>query len=202
MCCSTLRQVYDANDVPNLPEPHGPDGTVADGAAAALKYLNLVPQGFGQTVRAARRRLLFHADLPGQPTASSGEGRQSRIGIREGVAYATRSARSCTSGKSKGGQPRLLLVAPMSGHFATLLRHRDDAVAGPRRLHHRLAQPARLPPTRASSGWRTTPPPHRLPGPARASHARGRDLQPSVSALAAAAVMSEDDHPARPATRP
>ena len=41
-------------------------------------------------------------------------------------------------------QPRVLLVAPLSGHFATLLRGtvRTHA-ARPRRLHHRLAQRAR-----------------------------------------------------------
>ncbi|MEJ0048681.1 MAG: hypothetical protein WDN04_23155 [Rhodospirillales bacterium] len=37
-------------------------------------------------------------------------------------------------------QPKVLLVAPMSGHFATLAaRHRRDHAAGLRHLHHRLA---------------------------------------------------------------
>ena len=41
-------------------------------------------------------------------------------------------------------QPRVLLVAPLSGHFATLLRsHRAHHAARARRLHHRLAQRAR-----------------------------------------------------------
>ena len=43
-------------------------------------------------------------------------------------------------------QPRVLLVAPLSGHFATLAaRDRAHHAAGPRRLHHRLAQCARHP---------------------------------------------------------
>ena len=38
-------------------------------------------------------------------------------------------------------QPRLLVAAPLSGHFATLLRGtRGDAPARPRRLRHRLGQ--------------------------------------------------------------
>ena len=37
-------------------------------------------------------------------------------------------------------QPRALLIAPLSGHFATLLaRHRAHHAARARRLHHRLA---------------------------------------------------------------
>ena len=41
-------------------------------------------------------------------------------------------------------QPRVLIVAPMSGHFATLLRDTvRTMLRRPRRLHHRLAQRAR-----------------------------------------------------------
>ena len=41
-------------------------------------------------------------------------------------------------------QPRVLLIAPLSGHFATLLaRHRAHHAGRARRLHHRLAQRAR-----------------------------------------------------------
>ena len=41
-------------------------------------------------------------------------------------------------------QPRVLLVAPLSGHFATLLRSTvKHHAARARRLHHRLAQHAR-----------------------------------------------------------
>src|SRR3954464_1438724 len=37
-------------------------------------------------------------------------------------------------------QPRMLVVAPLSGHFATLLRNTGHAARRPRPLHHRLAQ--------------------------------------------------------------
>ena len=40
-------------------------------------------------------------------------------------------------------QPRLLIVAPMSGHYATLLRGTVEALpAQPRRLHHRMGRRA------------------------------------------------------------
>ena len=51
-------------------------------------------------------------------------------------------------------QPRVLLVAPLSGHFATLLRGTvRDPAAGERRLHHRLAnaRDAPLEPARSAS---------------------------------------------------
>jgi poly(3-hydroxybutyrate) depolymerase len=46
--------------------------------------------------------------------------------------------------RKEGGEddPKILLVAPMSGHFATLLRHAPHALARPPGVHHRLGQPA------------------------------------------------------------
>ncbi len=51
-------------------------------------------------------------------------------------------ARSISTARSSGRrkpQPKLLIVAPMSGHYATLLRGTVEALLpGSRRLHHRL----------------------------------------------------------------
>ena len=45
------------------------------------------------------------------------------VEVREEAALSRRSARSCISARtSTSAQPRVLLVAPLSGHFATLLR--------------------------------------------------------------------------------
>ena len=38
------------------------------------------------------------------------------------------------------GQPKLLIVAPMSGHYATLLRYGRTDDGRPRCVHHRLAR--------------------------------------------------------------
>ena len=62
-------------------------------------------------------------------------------------------------------QPRMLVVAPLSGHFATLLRNTIEVLLpDKRRLRHRLAQR----PRRAAVGWpvrlrRVCRPRHRLP---------------------------------------
>ena len=54
-------------------------------------------------------------------------------------------------------QPRVLVVAPLSGHFATLLRNTvRTLLAGSRRLHHRLAQRARRAARRRAPSVSTT----------------------------------------------
>src|SRR6202162_4070640 len=82
------------------------------GAAHALKYLNLVPQGvsdklFGR-LGAALDKVL---------------GGNQELEVTEEVAYATPFGSLLHFKKQNSPeQPRMLLVAPMSGHFATLLR--------------------------------------------------------------------------------
>ena len=121
------------------------------GAASALKYLNLVPQGvsdrlFGRLAAAleliSRTSLTYARPAYGIDRVMVGN---QELEVTEEVAYATPFGSLLHFKKENSPeQPRLLLVAPMSGHFATLLRGTvQDAAAGPRRLHHRLAQSAR-----------------------------------------------------------
>ena len=99
------------------------------GAAGALKFLNLVPQGgsdrmFGRLAAALElisRSALTYArpdyDI-GTVTVGNRE-----LRVTEEVAFATPFGSLLHFRKADGPeQPRLLLVAPMSGHFATLLR--------------------------------------------------------------------------------
>ena len=61
-----------------------------------------------------------------------------------GPRHAVRHAAAFQERMSRRAQPRVLVVAPLSGHFATLLRSTvQDHAARARRLHHRLAQRAR-----------------------------------------------------------
>jgi polyhydroxyalkanoate depolymerase len=99
------------------------------GAAAALRYLNLVPQGvsdrlFGRL--AAALELISRSTLtytrPDYGIGSVKVGNR-ELEVREEVAYATPFGSLLHFKKVDGPEhPRLLLVAPMSGHFATLLR--------------------------------------------------------------------------------
>src|SRR5215469_13112339 len=99
------------------------------GAANALKYLNLAPQGvsdraFGRLAAAleliSRSALTYTRPAYGIDTVMMGN---REVAVTEEVAYATPFG-SLLHFRKEGGpeQPRLLLVAPMSGHFATLLR--------------------------------------------------------------------------------
>src|SRR4030081_724931 len=99
------------------------------GAAAALKYLYLVPQGvsdklFGRLAAALElisRTSLFYSRPPyGIDKVLVGN---RELAVTEEVAYATPFG-SLQHFKKQNSpeQPRMLLVAPMSGHFATLLR--------------------------------------------------------------------------------
>jgi len=117
------------------------------GAASALKYLNLVPQGTSDklfTRLAAALELISRSSLTYARPAYGID--RVRVGNRElevieEVHYATPFGSLLHFKKPDAPeQPRMLLVAPMSGHFAdAAARHREDAAAGPRRLHHRLA---------------------------------------------------------------
>jgi len=99
------------------------------GAAAALKYLNLVPQGvsdklFGRLAASleliSRSSLTYHRPAYGIDRVLVGN---QELEVTEEVTFATPFGSLLHFKKENAPeQPRLLLVAPMSGHFATLLR--------------------------------------------------------------------------------
>jgi poly(3-hydroxybutyrate) depolymerase len=179
------------------------------GAASALRYLNLVPQGvsdklFGRLAAAleliSRSSLTYTRPAYGIERVQVGN---RELEVTEEVSYATPFG-SLLHFKKKNSpkQPRMLLVAPMSGHFATLLRGtvktllQDHDVYitdwhNPRDItldHGRFGLDEYTEHLITFLG-KLGPRPHMV-----------AICQPSVSALAAAAIMSEDDHPSRPAT--
>ena len=179
------------------------------GAAAALKYLNLVPQGvsdrlFGRLAAAleliSRSTLTYTRPAYGIDKVRVGN---RELEIKEEVAYATPFGSLLHFRKVEGPeQPRLLLVAPMSGHFATLLRGTVKTLLQDHDVYITdWHNPRDIPPNEGRFGLEDYTD-HLIAflnqlGPR--AHVVAI-CQPSVSALAAAAVMSEDDHPARPAT--
>jgi polyhydroxyalkanoate depolymerase len=99
-------------------------------------------------------------------------------------------------------QPRMLLVAPMSGHFATLLRGTVKTLLQDHDVYITDWHNPRDIPLGAGRFGLDDYTEHLITfldqlGPRAHMVAI---CQPSVSALAAAAIMSEDNHPARPAT--
>ena len=179
------------------------------GAAAALKYLNLVPQGMSDRLYgrlAAALELISRSTLTYTRPAYGID--KVRVGnreleIKEEVAYATPFGSLLHFRKVEAPeQPRLLLVAPMSGHFATLLRGTVKTLLQDHDVYITdWHNPRDIPPDEGRFGLEDYTD-HLIAflnqlGPRAHMVAI---CQPSVSALAAAAVMSEDDHPARPAT--
>jgi polyhydroxyalkanoate depolymerase len=179
------------------------------GAAHALRYLNLVPQGlsdklFGRLAAAleliSRASLTYTRPAYGIDTVLVGN---QALAVTEEVTYATPFGSLLHFKKENSSeQPRLLLVAPMSGHFATLLRGTVQTLLQDHDVY--------------ITDWHN-------PRDISLAHGKfGLDeytehlitfldqlgprahmvaiCQPSVSALAAAAIMCEDDHRARPAT--
>jgi polyhydroxyalkanoate depolymerase len=179
------------------------------GAANALKYLNLVPQGtsdrmFGRLAAAleliSRSALTYARPDYGIGSVMSGN---REYAVTEEVAYATPFGSLLHFKKEDGPeQPRMLLVAPMSGHFATLLRNTVKTLLQDHDVYITdWHNPRDIPPAHGRFGLEDYTD-HLITfmdklGPRAHMVAI---CQPSVSALAAAAVMCEDDHPARPAT--
>lgn len=179
------------------------------GAANALKYLNLVPQGtsdrmFGRLSAAleliSRSALTYARPDYGIGTVMVGN---REVAVTEEVAYATPFGSLLHFKKEDGPeQPRMLLVAPMSGHFATLLRGTVKTLLQDHDVYITdWHNPRDIPPAHGRFGLEDYTD-HLITfmdklGPRAHMVAI---CQPSVSALAAAAVMCEDDHPARPAT--
>jgi polyhydroxyalkanoate depolymerase len=125
------------------------------------------------------------------------------LNVTEEVAYATPFGSLLHFRKENApAQPRLLLVAPMSGHFATLLRGTVKTLLQDHDVYITdWHNPRDIPLDHGRFGLDEYTE-HLIAfmnelGPR--SHMVAI-CQPSVSALAAAAIMSEDDHPARPAS--
>src|ERR1700710_233348 len=179
------------------------------GAASALKYLNLVPQGvsdrlFGRL--AAALELISRTSLTyARPAYGIGKvlvGNQ-ELEVIEEVVFATPFGSLLHFKKENApAQPRMLLVAPMSGHFATLLRSTVKTLLQDHDVYITdWHNPRDIPPGHGRFGLEDYTD-HLIDfmdkiGPRAHMVAI---CQPSVSALAAAAVMAEENHPARPAT--
>ncbi|MBR1219957.1 polyhydroxyalkanoate depolymerase [Bradyrhizobium sp. U87765 SZCCT0131] len=179
------------------------------GAAAALRYLNLLPQGtsdaFVRRLAAAlelitRSRLTY--ERPPYDIKPVMVGNRACEVIEE-VAYATPFG-SLLHFRKDGApeQPRVLLVAPMSGHFATLLRNTVQTLLQDHDVYITDWHNPRDIPVSAGDFALADYTEHLIAflgqlGPRPHMVAI---CQPSVSALAAAALMSEDDHPSRPAS--
>src|SRR3979490_1479629 len=100
-----------------------------NGAAAALKSLNLVPQGVSDRLygRLAAALELISRTSPTYTRPPYGIDRilvrNRQLEVTEEVVFATPFGSLLHFKKENSPlQPKLLLVAPMSGHFATLLR--------------------------------------------------------------------------------
>jgi poly(3-hydroxybutyrate) depolymerase len=179
------------------------------GAASALKYLNLVPQGvsdklFGRLAAAleliSRSSLTYARPAYGIDRVQVGN---RELAVTEEVVYATPFGSLLRFKKEDApDQPRLLLVAPMSGHFATLLRGTVKTLLQDHDVYITdWHNPRDIPLDQGRFGLddytehlitflgQLGPRPHMV-----------AICQPSVSALSAAAIMSEDDHPSRPAS--
>jgi len=180
-----------------------------NGAASALKYLNLVPQGvsdrlFGRLAAAleliSRTSLTYTRPPYGIDKVPVGN---QELEVTEEVTYATPFGSLLHFRKENSPeQPRLLLVAPMSGHFATLLRGTVQTLLQDHDVYITdWHNPRDVPLDHGKFGLDEYTE-HLITfldqlGPRAHMVAI---CQPSVSALAAAAIMCEDNHPARPAT--
>ena len=135
-------------------------------------------------------------------------GKQGRRGRRGDRRCASRSGSSSISARWRGGpgQP-LLIVAPMSGHYATLLRGTVERMLPKQDVFITDWRDAKLVPLE-----RRQLRPRRLcrlsdrVSARRSASATGKRphmlavCQPSVPAYAATAIMNADKHPARPKT--
>ena len=179
------------------------------GAASALRYLNLVPQGVSDKVLsrlAAALELISRSSLTYARPAYGIDRIQvgnRELKVTEQVAYATPFGSLLHFKKEDAPeQPKMLLVAPMSGHFATLLRGTVKTLLQDHDVYITdWHNPRDIPLDKGRFGLddytghlidflgQLGPRPHMV-----------AICQPSVSALAATAIMCEDDHPSRPAT--
>jgi len=180
-----------------------------NGASSALRYLNLAPRGMSSNVLArlsAALELISRSTLtyarPAYDIDRVMVGNR-ELAVTEEVVYATPFGSLLHFKKlDSPEQPKMLLVAPMSGHFATLLRGTVKTLLQDHDVYITdWHNPRDIPPVHGRFGLddytdhliqflgQLGPRPHMV-----------AICQPSVSALAATAIMSEDDHPSRPAT--
>ena len=179
------------------------------GAAQALKYLNLVPAGTSEKLfgrLAAALELVSRTALTYvRPEFAIGKVLvgNSEFDITEEVVFSTPFGSLLHFKKENAPlQPKLLLVAPMSGHFATLLRGTVKTLLQDHDVYITDWHNPRDIPLSAGRFGLDDYTEHLITfmdqlGPR--SHMVAI-CQPSVSALAAAAIMCEDDHPTRPAS--
>jgi poly(3-hydroxybutyrate) depolymerase len=199
------------------------------GAASAMKFLNILPQGifesgffdkatadrltskngpseklFGRLASAFE--LISRTSLTyARPEYAIGPvmvGNR-ELDVSEKVVFSTPFG-SLLHFKKEGSpvQPQVLLVAPMSGHFATLLRQTVQTLLQDHDVFITDWHNPRDIPLSAGKFGLDEYTEHLITfmdqlGPK--SHMIAI-CQPSVSALAAASIMSEDNHPARPAS--
>ncbi|CAN5157538.1 polyhydroxyalkanoate depolymerase [soil metagenome] len=179
------------------------------GAASALKYLNLVPAGTSEKMfgrLAAALELVSRTALTYvRPEFAIGKVPvgNAELEVTEEVVFKTAFGSLLHFKKENSPlQPKMLLVAPMSGHFATLLRGTVKTLLQDHDVYITdWHNPRDIPLNQGKFGLDEYTE-HLILfmnelGPR--SHMVAI-CQPSVSALAAAAIMSEDDHPARPAS--
>jgi len=178
-------------------------------AAAVLQALRLLPTGLPSSVLPrltaaleliSRSSLSYARPAYGiQPVRSGNR----TYDVVEEVAFATPFGSLLRFKKVEGPeQPRVLLVAPMSGHFATLLRNTVQTLLQDHDVYITDWHNPRDIPLSAGEFSLADYTDHLITFLDKLG--RGAHLvaicQPSVSALAAAALMSEDNHPARPAS--
>jgi len=179
------------------------------GAASALKYLNLVPQGMSDRLVArlgAALELISRSSLtytrPPYGIDSVEVGNR-ELAVTEEVTYATPFGSLLRFKKEDAAeQPKVLLVAPMSGHFATLLRGTVKTLLQDHDVYITDWHNPRDIPRQEGAFGLDDYTQHLIDflGQLGARPHMVAICQPSVSALVAAAIMCEDNHPSRPAT--
>src|SRR4030095_5670255 len=148
----------------------------------------------------SRSSLTYHRPAYGIDSVLVGN---RELEVTEEVTFATPFGSLLHFKKENGpAQPRMLLVAPVSGHFATLLRGTVKTLLQDHDVYITDWHNPRDIPLQAGRFGLEDYTDHLITfldkiGPRAHMVAI---CQPSVSALAAAAVMSEDNHPSRPAT--
>ncbi|HEX7883881.1 MAG TPA: polyhydroxyalkanoate depolymerase [Afipia sp.] len=178
-----------------------------NGASTALSYLKMLPEGFSDKVfgrLAATLELMSRSTLtykrPEYDIKPITVGNR-KCAVIEEVPFKTPFG-SLLHFKKEGAptQPKVLLVAPMSGHFATLLRGTVQTLLQDHDVYITdWHNPRDIPVNQGKFGLDEYTE-HLITfmdqlGPK--SHMVAV-CQPTVSALAACAIMSEDNHRARP----
>src|ERR1700694_5419980 len=137
----------DVDDVSSLSEPHGPDGAMAERGRIGIKVSQPRPaRRLRQAVRAARLRAgadlthLAHLYAPSLWHRQGAGGQSGTGGDRGGrLRDAVRLALALQEGEFAGAAAHAAGGADVRPFCHAVARHGEDAAAGSRRLHHRLA---------------------------------------------------------------